>query len=514
MITGIVLDAQRTPVAGAKVRLQRQNNHAVHEEVTDGKGVFNFSVADGDAYSLVSEMNGRYSRSQSLTSSRGTDKIELVLDQAATAPGDNKQRGTDAVQFADQPDFTVAGVTDFTAAGGHGSDSSLRTSEALAARTSTLKANVNTPISPPDILNIALATQTENRLKADVARSPDAFIPNHNLGAFYERAGRYQEAVRWLEAAYRIDKTDPSNEYDLAVSCEATGDAAHAKTYVEELLTVKENADLHRLMGKLDEDQGNSLAAVREYQRAVSLEPTEQNFFSWGSELLVHRAIWQAQQVFEQGVKQYPRSSRMLTGLGTALFAGAAYDEAAARLCEASDLEPTDREPFIFMGKVQIASPHKLECIQQRLEQFLQQDPADATANYLFAMALQKRSDNAQNPYAQEQSRKLLEKAISINPNYSEAYLQLGILLASRGDFSQAIDTYLKGIAADPNQSDIYYRLAVAYDRTGQSAKAKENFRLHDQVATQQATEIERQREEVKQFVVMMPTQAPVAKAR
>ena len=43
------------------------------------------------------------------------------------------------MEFADKPNFTVAGVTDWTAVGGHGSDATLRTSEALARETTTLK---------------------------------------------------------------------------------------------------------------------------------------------------------------------------------------------------------------------------------------------------------------------------------------------------------------------------------------------------------------------------------------
>jgi hypothetical protein len=51
----------------------------------------------------------------------------------------------------------------------------------------------------------------------------------------------------------------------------------------------------------------------------------------------------------------------MQTALGTALFAGARYGEAAQRFCTASDLDPTASEPYLFMGKMQIVAP-ELEC--------------------------------------------------------------------------------------------------------------------------------------------------------
>ena len=79
--------------------------------------------------------------------------------------------------------------------------------------------------------------------------------------------------------------------------------------------------------------------AVHEYEQAARVDPTEQNYFAWGSELLLHRAVWQAQEVFRQGAKAYPKSARMLAALGTALFAGDLYDEAAVSLCASFRLE-------------------------------------------------------------------------------------------------------------------------------------------------------------------------------
>jgi hypothetical protein len=42
----------------------------------------------------------------------------------------------------------------------------------------------------------------------------------------------------------------------------------------------------------------------------------------------------------------------------------------------------------------------------------------------------------------------------------------------------------------------------VAYDRIGESARAKEEFQLHEEIEKRQAAAIERQRREIKQFQV------------
>ncbi len=104
-----------------------------------------------------------------------------------------------------------------------------------------------------------------------------------------------------------------------------------------------------------------------------------------------------------------------------------------------------------------------------------------------------------------QQAEALLTKAVTIDSKCSEAYLQLGIISASQRYFDKAIGFYTKAIEADPQLADAHYRLGVAYDRTGQPAKAKQEFQLHDQIKQQQAEATERQRREVKQFLVVQP---------
>ena len=63
-------------------------------------------------------------------------------------------------------------------------------------------------------------------------------------------------------------------------------------------------ADAHRLAGELDEKLGDPLAAVQEYERAARLDPSEQNYFAWGSELLLHRAVNEGEMSLAQANKE------------------------------------------------------------------------------------------------------------------------------------------------------------------------------------------------------------------
>ncbi len=413
-----------------------------------------------------------------------------------------------AMEFADKPDFTIAGVTDWTAVGGHGSDSTLRTSEDLARETLALK--------PPG--EAKQAYESETRLRAALAGAPGNFAANHELGAFYLHAGRYRESIPLLQAAYQADPSNAGNEYDLAAALMGAGDFSRAREHAQKLLSHQDSADLHRLLGELDEKVSDPLAAVHEDEQAVRLDPSEQNYFAWGSELLLHRAVWQAAEVFRQGTKAYPKSARMLTALGTAQFAGALYEDAAASLCAASDLNPVDPQPYLFLGRIEMAAPTPLGCVAPRLARLVREQPQNSLANYLYAMAilkgLQQTSDQAARE-ARQQAETLLTRAVTIDPKCADAYLQLGILSFSQHQTEKAIAYYTRAIEAQPQLGEAHYRLGVAYDRIGAPEKARQEFQLHDEIEKQQAATVERQRREVKQFLVVLegqPGYHPVSK--
>jgi Flp pilus assembly protein TadD len=156
------------------------------------------------------------------------------------------------------------------------------------------------------------------------------------------------------------------------------------------------------------------------------------------------------------------------------------------------------------MGKIEMAAPEPLACVEQKLARFVQQQPGSALANYLYAMAIWKQQGQSADQHALQQVEALLTKAVTLDAKCSDAYLQLGILYFSKDDFEKAIGSYTKAIEASPHLSEAHYRLAVAYDRIGEPAKAKQEFQRHDELEKEQADTVERQRREIKQFLVVL----------
>ena len=168
-----------------------------------------------------------------------------------------------------------------------------------------------------------------------------------------------------------------------------------------------------------------------------------------------------------------------------------------------------DRRVFLgdglaVLGEIQMAAPTPLPCVEQKLARFVQEQPGNSLANYFYAMAIWKRQEQPPDERDLEKVEVLLNKAVAIDAKCGDAYLQLGVLSASQREYEKAIGFYTKAIEVDPQMGEAHYRLGVAYDRIGEPAKAKQEFQLHDEIEKQQAAAVERQRREVKQFLVVL----------
>jgi tetratricopeptide (TPR) repeat protein len=239
----------------------------------------------------------------------------------------------------------------------------------------------------------------------------------------------------------------------------------------------------------------NPLEAVRRYQQAAELDPSELNLFNWAAELLTHHATDQAVEVFSKGHRLFPRSTRTVLGLAAALYSRGSYDDAAQRFFEAADLDPADPAPYLFLGKVSSSAITNSEAYATRMERFARLHPDNAWANYYYASTL------TGSPL---RAKALLEKAVRLDPKLGDAFLLLGIVYAEEGNLPKAIAAYQNAIDADPQTEEIHYRLAMAYRKTGEADKAQKELRAYQELSRQSAQKLERERSEIQQFIFEM----------
>ena len=438
-------DSGGRPVAGASVHLQVKDGPQAFSVQSDPTGTYRFSGLREGIYVLRVEKAG-YSQiaiSPCVIGPKEAKTVDLTLEAPKVSQAQSAtpaKSGAGSPEFFDEPQFTVAGVTDGTNLGGHGSNTIVRTRESLAKDVVTLNPS---------------------------AEKPAVTAPSSAAGS--------------------------------------TGNPAQQ-------VALQQQAGQHHLRGDIAEKAGDSLAAVREYQKAAELDPSEPNFFDWGAELLLHRAIEPAIEVFSKGNRLFPHSARMLVALGVSWYSNGSYDQAAQRLCEASDLDPADPQPYIFLGKIQSVETNQSECSVERLKRFVKLQPENALAHYYYGLNLWKRRKGPDDAESVTQAESHLKRAVQLDPKLGVGYLQLGVLYAERKDFSRAVSSYQAAIKTSPQLEEAHYRLAQSYRRTGEKEKADAELQLYNQISKSKDEEVERERRESRQFVYTL--RSPRAQSR
>ena len=341
----------------------------------------------------------------------------------------------------------------------------------------------------------------QEQLKKAVTLDPKNFDANHNLGELYVRTGKLTNAIPFLKAAQQINASSYDNGYDLALAYLLTGQTNPARQLVESLLPQKNTSELHNLLGDIEEKDGNFVAAANEFQTAAHQDPSESNLFDWGSELLMHRTLEPAIEVFRQAAERYPNSPRLAIGLGIALYSRGNYDDAIKSLLRAADLSPSDPRCYFFLSKAYDSSPSQADQVIEHFRRFAERQPANGRAQYYLAISLWK-GKRAQDPSLdRHQIESLLQKAVTLDPKLAEAYLQLGNLYSDQARYVESIPQYQKALENSPNLVDAHYRLGQAYVHAEQKEKAQEQFQVYQRLRAQHLADLDKQIADIRQFV-------------
>ena len=351
------------------------------------------------------------------------------------------------------------------------------------------------------LLRSGKAGLAEDQFRKALALEPDDFQANHNLAEFYLESGKIPQAIPLLEKAQHIHPSSYDNSYNLAMAYFLTGRLNDARQIVQGVAQQKDTSELHNLLGRIDEKDGKFIDAANELETAVRMDPSEDNLFAWGSELLLHRTYEPAIQVFQQATQHFQNSPRLWIGLGMSLYSRGRYEESIKALLTAADLNPTDPRCYLFLSKAYLSSPNQADEVIQRFRHYAELEPQNALAQYYYAVGLWKgkRSEATRIDYPLIES--LLQKSIALDGTLAEAHLQLGILYADQHEYAKSFPEYTRALELDPNLPDAHYRLGQYYVHVGRKDQAHQEFQTFQQLQAHHQAEVDKERAAVQQFV-------------
>lgn len=288
---------------------------------------------------------------------------------------------------------------------------------------------------------------------------PQSYDVNYNLALAYLRSGRYQQATQALEPL--LGQPNAAEAYSL-------------------LAQAREKLQLR--------DQ-----AILAYQKAAELEPGNEDYrYDYAYALLQFVSNEEAMTAFSSGAHDFPKSWRMRVGLGSACYLGGEYTQATQALLEACRLEPAAKVTYYLLGKAFESAGDLQTAIREAFQAYLAKKPRDPWAychygNMLFLEAQVELKRDF------EEAKSYLKTALSLNPDFAEAHLQMGMIEQAEGRLTDSVQSLEKAIQASPSLPAPHYRLALVYQRLGNKEKSKVEFDLFEKLKSGAGTAQEKQ---------------------
>ncbi len=328
--------------------------------------------------------------------------------------------------------------------------------------------------------------------------SPETY---ETLGQMFFELGLHAEAVPVFERAFENKPDSYPVAYALALAYQGAGQGEKARTAAQKALQKWETADLHHLLGGVNEELGSYVEAVQHFQRAAEMDPSERNVYDLGYEFLVHWSWDAAAAVFQKGVQLHPQSERLLLGLAAAYFSQGEFDLTVQTLLQAPEAASGNAMANSLLVDAFARASGYTDAVQRRLRRFQQRHPDDPWTNYYYGLSLAQVPDRRPSEEELAEATRLFQRAVALQPDLSEAHYQLGVLLFEQRQWREAVPALEAAVRVKPDFVEAHYRLALAYQRGGNSAQAKATLARYRKLKEQQDAELERRESQRTKFI-------------
>jgi tetratricopeptide (TPR) repeat protein len=265
-----------------------------------------------------------------------------------------------------------------------------------------------------------------------------------------------------------------------------------------------DNFVAHFNLGVALDDEGQTDAAIQQYQEVLRLQPLVADVHDHlGIALVKQGHVDAAINEFQDALQLKPGDAGTHNNLGIALDAKGQTDAAIKQYQEALRLQPEDaaRVHYNFAAALN-KSGQTVAAIREFQEALrLQPDYADAHYNLGSALLNQGRTDaaigeieaafhlkvyDAQKHYnlgnllakkgQTDEAISQFQETVRLQPDNADAHNNLGNLLARRGETEAAIKEFQEAIRRQPDNADTRYNLANVLPKTGRIDEAISQF--------------------------------------
>jgi tetratricopeptide (TPR) repeat protein len=266
--------------------------------------------------------------------------------------------------------------------------------------------------------------------------------------------------------------------YNLALALLHTGSLDEAAGELQAVVRSLPKPEAYNLLGEVEEKRGRRQDALRAFEQAVRLAPTDEEFrIDYGSALVNADNLTGAMLVFTGAIDQWPDSLRPRLGLASVYYLAGKHEQCAKTLLEGIARLPNAAPLYDLLGKTFEAVPDLQREIKAIFETYIASGTHDAMAHaHLGTMLYLTADGEGSDRFAQ--AKEQLRRALVLNPRLPQAHLQLGIIAQEEGDLQQALRSYQRTVTLAPMLTAARYRLGSVYGKLGNRTRAQAELEI------------------------------------
>jgi len=288
--------------------------------------------------------------------------------------------------------------------------------------------------------------------------------------------GQYSQARQMLEKAAPKDAVGRTF---LALSRAATGACDSAGPELRAQFTGNPEASLRRLSGialvecELAQNRFDGIWSVVEQLRKSFPNDADVLYES----ARVHMKAWN--ETVLAMYQKTPASFRVNQLSGEIFETQGRYAEAAAEYRKAIQKNTAALNLHFRLGRALLMQSHDPANLREARKEFeaeLILNPGDAVAEYEIGQTLLAE----QNPSA---AAARFEKAVSLNPEFTEALIALAKIKSDAKKYDDAISLLERAVKLQPSSESAHYSLMMAYRNAGRTADAQREKAIFDKLS-------------------------------
>ena len=323
--------------------------------------------------------------------------------------------------------------------------------------------------------NYILSKTTDNKdvlysleriYKRKLEESPNDAAVTANLGAIMQKAGNFDEALRYYSKAEYLDPSNVNTRLNVGTLYQQKGDYKTAITAYDSVLIIyPDNAQANLYKAQSLAAMGDKKSASDFYKKVLSLEPN--NEIARTEMLNMVKDTMTTAQFVDYVKKNNPQNaSGILYNYALDLHKQNKLNEAISIYNEVIKLTPSNPEVYVNLAIAQGQNKNydsALATLNTANIKFPNNAQVKDALKSIQAQSTDEKLEIAANYYNNKDYQNAINEYLKITPATSDTMLGVASCYQNIGDNDKAIEYYKKALNLAPQNSDIAYYIAALY---------------------------------------------------